>query len=1506
MRVENGSYMYRPTCRRLVWICLSRSLTFFIPNFILHHVGGLKTSASRQAWREKVLLFFSFLFSAAFLCFWLEYVSSLFCDPEKAYDYDYVFSNESKYSAINGKAVNWHHYSGPPNPIIDYVNQYPHYDLSPNFPRFLMLNRTSDSSAYDNEISNDCIYSQEKDVEADAFLDYLIKTQPGYTFVNDALTYCPIPGHSNVTGAPCFYGAEVEHLVNTLPVKGDIKYDPNEIAKLHNSLPTPGNTTKQAYVILDGYVLDVTMYLTVVTNIVPLSATMSSRSFSAERMFLPMDLTLFLYINLGKDITDSFAGNVSNSDLYRHCLVDLFQKGVVPSHIPDGCARINPALWATMGVGLLYFLTKMSLAYLSRIPFIQRRLFSGAPELSALYRSSSHIVQPYTILMIPCFSESSDILKLTLDSLSRTAYEDSKKLLLFVCDGITTSALEEKETHVLLLENLGYSGTDEPLPQQYTSLGQGRKQLNYAKVYSGFYETGRNRVPYVVIVKVGQPYEMNVFEGIAPPGNRGKRDSLMIVFGFLERCMNLANNQIAPLDYEVFNQCYNVLGVDPRNFKYILVTDADIQVQDDVVQKLISRLEEDHKMLAVSGHVRPANPEDNLTTMLQIFPVYMSFFSGLAYEACLGSVMTIQGGLVMYKVWTENVPHSTQQQSEKLQKNRKLLQQHSDSTSQRHSSSEASGTNRHGQYSNGTKWPKLSDEIIVVNPFSDPVQSRRISSTDTILTATTTTTTNTSATHLHSHRKQQQREQQGRGRWPESQHQGGSRPGSRLSLAARVNIRACCVHPTVLRGIATPQANTMHMQNVLLLGEEKLMPVVLLRSHPGHRLGFEPDAVGYATLPTNFFSLQGLQTRNIRAAFHTQLEMQRVSWQLGFTYWILSTTEILDMIFSMPVIIYLYGIFGRSVRSRALAYTIIVFAFTSLVALHVLFFLFRRQFRYIVWFILYCLLSLPLFAIWFPLLSIWQSDYASYWYDVWPTKKNNASYFTTRSRVHGILDYADETHNKEERRHSDADDANQKEEKDDSMVVSRLRLGEYEVLEARRAEAALDSKFIGFTGFTDDKDGGKHHVAPSPTTYTSDIASPPVAQIREGVHSTRIMTSYTPFAGEYGTTARRHYPNERPSSLLNPFNDPIEANPFDDENQIQITVTKEHLENSDIPYSTGSRHRYLQHRPSHSQSSYFTTTTQDELTVPTTYSTKGGIFMGHVNDNNTDGSTLSSSLSSSGFAKLPVYSDGYQHKDVMMMDMSNTAKSSHLLDNREDGSNIPFDRASTTLSIASKTFSIITHDNIHSISDDDYEDDRETRTNRLPRHQRLLDSLRQNNDTQRTSEAPVPEEGRRVALHNLNINNNHSNLSTHHPSNANLRQQYDNHANVNDILPTKPAATPRRLLTKNAISSSNSLSHHYRNMSNSNNSHALSLRTQPSRANMNLITNDMSLPEVQQVIKAEIRYYLQRADLESTTRAQVKAHLLRHFGESRINEDDEQMMNYIALCIEEITIELCK
>jgi hypothetical protein len=176
--------------------------------------------ASRIAWREKIALFALYLFSAAFICVWLEFFSSLFCEPEKTYEYMQVFSNSSKMTAINGKAVNWRH-TGQNTTMINFSNTHPHHDLSPDFPKFMTLSRAAPDQFYSDSVLNECIYFQNKSSEADAWLNYLIQSDTGYA-VDDTntLVSCPLPNQRNTTGAPCFYGSQSTSQLDSLPIKG--------------------------------------------------------------------------------------------------------------------------------------------------------------------------------------------------------------------------------------------------------------------------------------------------------------------------------------------------------------------------------------------------------------------------------------------------------------------------------------------------------------------------------------------------------------------------------------------------------------------------------------------------------------------------------------------------------------------------------------------------------------------------------------------------------------------------------------------------------------------------------------------------------------------------------------------------------------------------------------------------------------------------------------------------------------------------------------------------------------------------------------------------------------------------------------------------------------------------------------------------------------------------------------------------------------------------------------
>jgi chitin synthase len=52
-------------------------------------------------------------------------------------------------------------------------------------------------------------------------------------------------------------------------------------------------------------------------------------------------------------------------------------------------------------------------------------------------------------------------------------------------------------------------------------------------------------------------------------GNRGKRDSQMIVAGWLNRVMY--NERMSPLDYDIFGKSKELMGITPDCFELLLM-----------------------------------------------------------------------------------------------------------------------------------------------------------------------------------------------------------------------------------------------------------------------------------------------------------------------------------------------------------------------------------------------------------------------------------------------------------------------------------------------------------------------------------------------------------------------------------------------------------------------------------------------------------------------------------------------------------------------------------------------------------------------------------------------------------------------------------------------------------------------------------------------------------------------------------------------------------------------
>ncbi|KAG0346566.1 Chitin synthase, class 3 [Podila humilis] len=261
----------------------------------------------------------------------------------------------------------------------------------------------------------------------------------------------------------------------------------------------------------------------------------------------------------------------------------------------------------------------------------------------------------HTMALVTCYSEGIDGLRTTLDSIATTDYPNSHKLIVVICDGMIIGAGNNMSTPDICLSMM----QDDLVPREdviahsYVAIADGTKRHNMAKVYAGFYkyddETVPNkqlqkRVPMCVIVKVGGPTEQN----LPKPGNRGKRDSQIILMGFLQHVM--FDERMTSFEYELFNTIWRVTGVAADRYEIVLMVDADTKVYPDSLSRMIAAMAHDHEIMGLCGETKIANKTDSWVTMIQVFEYYISHHMSKAFESMFGGVTCLPGCFCMYRI----------------------------------------------------------------------------------------------------------------------------------------------------------------------------------------------------------------------------------------------------------------------------------------------------------------------------------------------------------------------------------------------------------------------------------------------------------------------------------------------------------------------------------------------------------------------------------------------------------------------------------------------------------------------------------------------------------------------------------------------------------------------------------------------------------------------------------------------------------------------------------------
>lgn len=522
--------------RRRTWLAIVKLFTWWIPNQLLNKLGGMKKYEVRVAWKEKLTICMLIGLANLIILFYMIFFAKLLCP-----DYDKVWGpkdvsqhqgSDDFFVSIHGKVYDMsrfykvQHSDGKVKTTSDQMLMFAGQDVSPYFPKPL--------SVFCPDLVDD---------------DDLWLT-PNQTIYNTMAVHYSGDKSQDRDSALAdknWYTKSLEPALKSM-FKGDLVYTPKNISE-------QGEQGFNYWAIIHNKVYDLTDYFNTI-----------EKEQDKKYKFLNKEVTNLFMQKAGKDITK----DLKNLDIRRSvldknlkCINKMFYAGGIDYRDSVRCQFSNYLLLAIAIIICAAILVK----FLAAFQFGSRR--------------EPNMCDRFTICHFPVYTEGEEEIRRALDSITELEYPNDRKLLFVVCDGIVVGSGNDLPTPHILLNILGNTTGTDQATHAFQSVGKGSKQLNYGQVYSGLYEHQGNIIPYLVVVKVGAPTENS------KPGNRGKRDSQLLVMNFLNKVH--FQDRMNPLELELFHHLNNVIGADPEAYEYLLMVDADTHVAPDSLNRLVSQ-----------------------------------------------------------------------------------------------------------------------------------------------------------------------------------------------------------------------------------------------------------------------------------------------------------------------------------------------------------------------------------------------------------------------------------------------------------------------------------------------------------------------------------------------------------------------------------------------------------------------------------------------------------------------------------------------------------------------------------------------------------------------------------------------------------------------------------------------------------------------------------------------------------------------------------------------------
>ncbi|KAJ3353007.1 hypothetical protein HDU83_007381 [Entophlyctis luteolus] len=636
---EKPKIIERMSKTRRQWVYFTWCVTWWIPDYLLHKLGKMSQPGVRMAWREKVAICFIVAMLSAVMLFFVQGLGKLLCPLENYFSLSEL-SAHSKWGgmdlfvAYNGYIYDITGFSHPGGSIIDSAG----LDVSSYFPRFnaesgvpfsnhcgfLTTIQTpvnalpSKRDQYENRRMSQS--SSGSLAERDDL--YTFSPDPTYLEIDNTTSQliCSMPSLPEYIGW-CHDTVAIDEFVLKNEVKNVAQV--GLLAFPHTELQKH-NTVDDWWVAINGKIYNISV-------------------IAGSNTIYSIDASQFDINFLGSPGSDASSNSSRLSQSVLQCFDDFLLIGFVDNRASSiGCNASAYILYTVTGIMVAVMVVK----------------FLAALQLGPSPNPEGH--DRFVIMQVPCYNEGEASLTKTIQSLATFEYDDTRKLLFIVSDGMIKSAGSDLSTPDIVLQILGVDKSVQiPEAKSYLAIGRGLKEHNKAKVYAGLYSIQARYVPYIYVCKVGKDGET------VKPGNRGKRDSQMILMKFINRVH--FGTPMSPLELEMYHQIKNIIGVDPFLYEYCLMVDADTRVEAQSLNRLISCMVNDANTMGICGETRIENENESWVTMMQVnndigklvfkpmkpviqvYEYYISHHLAKAFESLFGSVTCLPGCFCMVK-----------------------------------------------------------------------------------------------------------------------------------------------------------------------------------------------------------------------------------------------------------------------------------------------------------------------------------------------------------------------------------------------------------------------------------------------------------------------------------------------------------------------------------------------------------------------------------------------------------------------------------------------------------------------------------------------------------------------------------------------------------------------------------------------------------------------------------------------------------------------------------------